>query len=83
MAFLTDLIEKGRQSNTDAWATLSYSTDLFFFTRREGTDPNTTDVDLVDLQDIPLAMPNRKVNVRRNLETAMIKLNGQLNIRYE
>jgi LysR family nitrogen assimilation transcriptional regulator len=57
--------------------------DLFFFTKREGTDPNTTDVDLIDLQDIPLAMPNRKVNVRRNLETAMIKLNGQLNIRYE
>ena len=26
MAFLTDLIEKGRQSNTDAWATLSDST---------------------------------------------------------
>ena len=26
MAFLTDLIKKGRQSNTDAWATLSDST---------------------------------------------------------
>ena len=57
--------------------------DLFFFTKREGTEPNTTDVDLINLQGIPLAMPNRKVNVRRNLETAMIKLNGQLNIQYE
>ncbi|WP_282046826.1 LysR family transcriptional regulator [Roseibium album] len=57
--------------------------NLFFFKKREEHEPVTTDIDLIDLQAVPLVMPNRKVHVRRNLENMMIKIGGRLNICYE
>ncbi|WP_169054355.1 LysR family transcriptional regulator [Nitratireductor sp. XY-223] len=56
---------------------------LFFFVKREHPDPNTTDIELADLEGVPLIMPNRRVHVRRNLENMMIKAGRQLNIRFE
>ncbi len=56
---------------------------LFFFTKRFEADPDTTNIDLAAIQDIDLIMPDRKVNVRRGLENAMIKIGGKLNVRYE
>lgn len=56
---------------------------LFLFSKREHSYPDTTDIDLINLQTIPLVMPNRKVHVRRNLENTMMKIGGQLNVRYE
>ena len=55
---------------------------LFLFTKRSG-EPDTTDIDLIELQDVPLIIPNRKVNVRRILENAMIRRGGNLTVAYE
>lgn len=55
---------------------------LFLFSKRSG-EPDTSDIDLIDLQNLPLIMPNRKVNVRRALENSMMKIGGQLTVAYE
>ncbi len=55
---------------------------LYLFTKRSG-EPDTTDIDLIALQDMPLIMPNRKVNVRRILENGMMRLGGHLKVAYE
>ncbi len=56
---------------------------LFLFCKRRKFDPDTTDVELAELRDRDLIMPNRKVDVRRNLENAMIKIGCQPRVRYE
>jgi LysR family transcriptional regulator, nitrogen assimilation regulatory protein len=55
---------------------------LYLFSRRTG-EPDTSDIDLITLQDIPLIVPNRKVNVRRMLENGMIRIGGHLTVAYE
>ncbi len=56
---------------------------LFLFSKRDEPSPNTRDIDLIDLQNIDLIMPNRKVHVRRNLENAMLAKGGSVTVRYE
>jgi LysR family transcriptional regulator, nitrogen assimilation regulatory protein len=56
---------------------------LFLFSKRGDAEPDTSDIDLADLQGIALVMPNRKVHVRRNLENTMIKIGGRLSVFYE
>jgi len=55
---------------------------LYLFSRRTG-EPDTSDIDLIAVQDVPLIMPNRKVNVRRMLENGMIRIGGHLIVTYE
>lgn len=57
--------------------------NLFLFTKREEVNPNTSDIELKDLENVKLIMPNRKVHVRRNLENTMIRTGGRLNVCYE
>ena len=57
--------------------------NLFLFQKRGQEEPNTSDIELTELQNLAFIMPNRQVHVRRNLENTLIKIGVTLNVRYE
>ncbi|WP_127115863.1 LysR substrate-binding domain-containing protein [Shimia sediminis] len=57
--------------------------ELFLFSKRQGGEPDNSDLRLAELAHFDLVMPNRRVHVRRALEDAMLETGKSLKVRYE
>ncbi|KIC20364.1 LysR substrate-binding domain-containing protein [Leisingera sp. ANG-Vp] len=57
--------------------------ELFLFSKRRHSEPDSSDIPLAELSGFDLVMPNRQVHVRRALEEAMMETGRQLRVRYE
>ena len=57
--------------------------NMFLFSKRKGTRPDTSPISLAELEGQRLIMPNRKVHVRRFLEEALMDIGRNATISYE
>ncbi|MEX3010453.1 LysR family transcriptional regulator [Hoeflea sp. TYP-13] len=71
----------GRLQNVTLQPILQES--IFLFSKRQGAAPDTADIPLIELENMKLIMPNRKVHVRRSLEEAFMQTGRNLEISYE